>query len=203
HGVARLLHHTWKKSLHQKPLPQNGAKSQSITNHSNNNHNNKVSNHMKKAFVFGASAPKSELQEIMDLEMAKEMSRKEYDNSLTAEALNSTCDVTRKQAKDLFATKLKRDQLYQRYPGVDQNFLDTIFDSNKYCLGKTIDVLDNSLGLSDDFSNETEALIAQERNRSQNGSPMNDSRAASPVKSVRKVAVDINANISQINDLVV
>ncbi|CAG2166937.1 unnamed protein product [Oppiella nova] len=173
HGVARLLHHTWKKSLHQKPLPQNGAKSQSINNHSNNNHNNKVSNHMKKAFVFGASAPKSELQEIMDLEMAKEMSRKEYDNSLTAEALNSTCDVTRKQAKDL------------------------------YCLGKTIDVLDNSLGLSDDFSKETEVLIAQERNRSQNGSPMNDSRAASPVKSVRKVAVDINANISQINDLVV
>ena len=137
HGVARLLHHNWKKSLNQKSLNQssNTSKTQSISishNFNNNNKNKKnISNEKtNKTLVLEQNTPKSELQEIMDLELAKALSRQEYDQSLAADALNG-CPSKKRMAKDLLSTKLKRDQLYQRYPGVDQSFLDTIFESNK------------------------------------------------------------------------
>ena len=64
-----------------------------------------------------------------------------------------------------------------------------------YCLAKTIGVLDNSLGLNDDFSRETEELLAEENS----GSPMSgSSRAASPSKPVRK-KIDISSALITMN----
>ena len=132
HGVARLLHHNWKKSLKQKPLnlSSNTTKTQSIIK-SNKQNKNATKDKPKKTLELEQNAPKSELQEIMDLEMAKALSRQEYYESLASDALNADCPSQRYVAKALFSTKLKQDQLYQRYPGVDQSFLDTIFESNK------------------------------------------------------------------------
>ena len=64
-------------------------------------------------------------------------------------------------------------------------------------LGKTIDFLDNSLGLSDDFSQETEALIEDESITS----PINGmSRSTSPSKVVRKT-INIKAVLSDMNSI--
>jgi hypothetical protein len=63
-------------------------------------------------------------------------------------------------------------------------------------LGKTIEVIDSSLGENVDFSNETEALIAEERNNS----PLNNSRSTSPSKVIRRTT-DINLLLPEINSL--
>lgn len=61
-------------------------------------------------------------------------------------------------------------------------------------------MLDNSLGLLDDFSSDTERLIASER-VIRSSSPANEmSRAASPSKPIRKT-VDIKAVLSDMNAL--
>lgn len=140
HGVARLLHHNWKKSLSQKSAQNSYVNtpttSQSISICNNNLNKNKIISNgkPKNTLDLEKSTPKSELQEIMDLEMAKALSRQEYDESLAAEALKATDPTQRKVAKELLSTKMKRDQLYQRYPGVDQSSLDTIFESNKWVI---------------------------------------------------------------------
>ncbi len=64
-------------------------------------------------------------------------------------------------------------------------------------MGKTVEVIDSSLGESVDFSNETEELIAEERNNS----PQNNSRSTSPSKAIRRTT-DINLLLTEINSLV-
>ena len=63
-------------------------------------------------------------------------------------------------------------------------------------LGKTINLVDNSLGIGADFSTETEQLIACETYSPVNG----QSRSASPSKPVRK-SVNVKAILEDMNAL--
>ncbi len=63
-------------------------------------------------------------------------------------------------------------------------------------MGKAVEVIDSSLGENVDFSNETEALIAEERNNSS----LNNSRSTSPSKAIRRTT-DINLLLPEINSL--
>jgi NEDD4-binding protein 2 len=125
HGVARLLHHNWKKSLNQKPIAQSYPQSSTKISI---NHN--FIDYKSKGLLLEENTPKTEFQEIMDYELAVSLSRQEYDDKL-ASKLNALGPSQNPKAKELLSTKLKRDQLYLRYPGVDKGFLDEIFESHK------------------------------------------------------------------------
>ncbi|XP_067663295.1 NEDD4-binding protein 2-like [Haliotis asinina] len=44
------------------------------------------------------------------------------------------------------ATKLKRQKLYNHFPGVDENFLEEIFEANGFSLEETVDILRGAVG---------------------------------------------------------
>ena len=117
-GTARLLHHHWKKTYQQK-LYNQASNQLNKTNGKNNYQKRNFENGKKDRCSLKEHLPKSEFQEIMDLELALAQSRKEYDQlGLTAN-------------KEFISTKLKVEQLYKRYPAVDKTFLDEVFESKK------------------------------------------------------------------------
>ena len=117
-GTARLLHHHWKKTYQQK-LYNQASNQLNKTNGKNNYQKRNFENGKKDRCLLKEHLPKSEFQEIMDLELALAQSRKEYDQlGLTA-------------TKEFISTKLKVEQLYKRYPAVDKTFLDEVFESKK------------------------------------------------------------------------
>ncbi|RWS29766.1 NEDD4-binding protein 2-like protein [Leptotrombidium deliense] len=153
HGVAKLLHHLWKKSLKQnsfdnllnEKLKKGGDVSVQLEQQ-----NAKSS---KQVPINLMETPKSSLKEIMDLEMALNLSWNEY----------YSCENDNSDAyKNLLSTKLKREQLFKTYPGIERQVLDELFEANAFKLRETISVIDQSLGVSAELSAGTEVWVAAE-----------------------------------------
>jgi len=122
-GVAKLIYDSWKKSYSQeKPI----AALEKTKYHSNLINSKKSKSGCEKSSSGPlALQPKSAFQEIMDLELACNLSRQEFYNS------NYTLPTSH---KDLLSTKLKRDQLKAIYPGLDEQALEEVFEANRYVI---------------------------------------------------------------------
>ncbi|XP_046561488.1 uncharacterized protein LOC124270515 [Haliotis rubra] len=79
--------------------------------------------------------PTYNLLDIMKEEQANQQRREEQ-----MRVLDATGD------RIAIATKLKRQKLYNQFPGVDENFLEEIFEANGFSLEETVDVLRGAVG---------------------------------------------------------
>ncbi|XP_042913300.2 NEDD4-binding protein 2 [Parasteatoda tepidariorum] len=127
--TAELIHKLWKNSTEndENPPDSNGTI----------NKDSKKKRKPKQSILSKVTPSLSEhsvnepltLTEIMDMEYALELHKKE------------------KLKKDIdFSTKLKRQELYNLYPGADPTALDEIFESNNYSIANSIKALGEELG---------------------------------------------------------
>ncbi|RWS09770.1 uncharacterized protein B4U79_13775 [Dinothrombium tinctorium] len=149
HGVAKLIHHLWKKTLNQK----DALKTQNLSKICSETKENRKSSTKNVTNSWVHEAPKSSLKEIMDLEMALNLSWDEY-YSIESEDIDAH--------KEFLSTKLKREQLYKSYPGIDRQILDELFEANQFQLTDTIATIDQSLGVNATLTAATEIWVTAE-----------------------------------------
>ncbi|KAK7496517.1 hypothetical protein BaRGS_00012169 [Batillaria attramentaria] len=79
--------------------------------------------------------PSVNLQDIMEEEMARQQQQERQLKQLESTGHHIA-----------IATKLKREKLYQHFPGIDENFLEEIFQANGFCLETTVSVIEGAHG---------------------------------------------------------
>ncbi|XP_053208701.1 NEDD4-binding protein 2-like [Panonychus citri] len=159
--VARLIHYLWinaynsqskdKPAQYVNPfsfLSFNKPSSAKVTNTVNTNKKESKANISKEAPI----EPKSAFQEIMDLEMAISLSRKEFNSSQPNQA----------NSKHAISTKLKREALKRSFPGLDEKALEELFEANAYRIKETIECIEDTLGIQITITPEVDALIKEE-----------------------------------------
>lgn len=175
--VAQLIHYLWVKAYNSlakdNPVANTNtnnfniddifnfsSSSKPVTKSTNNGNNG---NSSKKELSTNANKqmpyePKSAFQEIMDLEMAINLSRKEFNSSPFNHA----------NSKHAISTKLKRECLRASYPGLDEKALEELFEANDYRIKETIESIDDTLGIQTTITPEVYALINEESDNSDN-----------------------------------
>lgn len=132
-SVAKLLHTLWKKTY------ETTSKKASVYNQRSNLSPGKSQSKTSKVVSPQENyRPKSDLEEIMELEKALELSRKEFNKQ-----------GNKNQAdKNLIATRMKLDELRAIFPGLNEELLNDIFQAHNCNLDQTIEVINSQYGIA-------------------------------------------------------
>lgn len=130
-SVAQLLHRLWKETYEDSL-----SKKSALRPRTNSSPRKTPPKAQKPPSSLVSCQPKSDLEEIMELQEACELSLKEYNRQ------NNQLD------KKNLATKMKWEELVSIYPGLNEQTLSEIFESHNYNLVETIESINASCGIT-------------------------------------------------------